>query len=206
MCLRKTAVIWGETDFFVMCLPFSITSELTEQFSWTLPLWYISNMPSVTVSQIPYKLLTWCRFCAGAQRDLTGCSAILTSALELNVSLKPEQQEKFLTLLLKSDGTNKQLLRTKQQYYCKPLKVPSFQLKFWIWKWSVTELRNEIYEYICHVVRYVNYIFTFILQHAVILKKFYFIENYGPVECEPMYGWYVPEVERNQPSPALALE
>jgi hypothetical protein len=77
-----------------------------------------------------YKLLTFCHFCTGAQRDLAGCSAILTSALELNVALKPEQHEKFLALLLDSHGTNKQLLKTKQQHYRKPLKVPSFQLKF----------------------------------------------------------------------------
>ncbi|GFG32065.1 hypothetical protein Cfor_06846 [Coptotermes formosanus] len=65
-----------------------------------------------------------------AQRDLAGCSAILTSALELNVSLKPQQHEKFCALLLDFHGLNKQLLRTKQQHYHKPLKVPSFQLKF----------------------------------------------------------------------------
>jgi hypothetical protein len=91
------------------------------------------------------KILTWCHVCAGAQRDLAGCSAILTSALELNVSLKPQQHEKFCALLLDFHGLNKQLLRTKQQHYHKPLKVPSFQLKFWIWMWNVTELRSKIY-------------------------------------------------------------
>lgn len=162
---------WNWLFFWHVCVPFLVTSEITEEFSWTLPpLWYILNMPLVTVSQMPYKILTWCHFCAGAQKDLKGCSAILTSALDLNVSMKPEQHEKFLALLLESHRTNKQLLRTKQQYYCKPLKVPSFQLKFWIWMCNVTELRNDIYVYIYHVV---NYIFAFILQHAVIMKLFY---------------------------------
>jgi hypothetical protein len=98
---------------------------------------------------MPYELLI-CHFCAGAQRDLTGCSAIPTSALELNVSLKPQKHEKFLAFLLDSHRTNKELLRTKQQHYRKPLKVPSFQLKFWIWIWNVKEW--AICKHICHVV------------------------------------------------------
>ena len=142
-------------------------------------------MPSVTVSQFPYKLLTWCHFCAGAQRDLKGCSAILTSALELNVSLKPEQHEKFLALLLESSGTNKQLLRTKQQYYCKPLKVPSFQLKFWIWMWNVTELRNEINVYICHVV---NMSIMYVLWYwNSLLLKIMVPWNVSPCRLVDMY-------------------
>jgi hypothetical protein len=70
-------------------------------------------------------------FYAGAQGDLKGCSAILTSALELNVTLKPQQHDRFLALLLDSSRRNKQLPRKKQQeHFHKRLEVPSFQLKF----------------------------------------------------------------------------
>lgn len=66
-----------------------------------------------------------------ARGDLRGCSAVLTSSLELNVSLKPEQHDRFLALLLGLNRRNKQLPRQKQQqHFHKRLEVPCFQLKF----------------------------------------------------------------------------
>lgn len=63
--------------------------------------------------------------------DLEGCSAIISSASELNVSLKAEQHERFLVLLLDSTSKYKPFRRTKQQKRLhRPLQVPSFQLKF----------------------------------------------------------------------------